>query len=431
MANTKFDVQTYHYDNVIPMVDAQINVWPNMDDISYRFADGVTEGASTTFMVPFLTKLKREYGIGNGDADGYNERRGSLSVDIPYSNPVIIQPAEYKLYNIESKKMQLAKSQSATICADIEKSCVEAASYGGFRYFGRSRTGNESFSIDDLRRAMTVARNFSPQTSTLFCYLPDATSTVVANTTYQQFTTMRNDETAQTNEIQGIEGVVNARFFQTQMPTIHYAGEAAKKVLTVQAVEKENFVYKGATYTGTKITVTGAASGDTVVENDVLSVDAKKYFLRDDRSASINILQGNVVTGGTATPTDLTFTVGVDLLSAPAPGDSPGSTDVVTAALAVGDKLVIEGDHVCGFVFIKEGMKRASIMLGDPDPFNAGQTKFYEKPGCQGFNVRCWGGMNPGNANVAMVQDGLYGVSAVAPYVMRLVLPISSLDLYA
>ena len=164
----------------------------------------------------------------------------------------------------------------------------------------------------------------------------------------------------------------------------------------------------------------------------MLSVNAEKYFLRDDRTASLNILQGNVVSAGTAAGGKLTFTVGVDLLSAPKnPTDLPSSTDTVTAALAVGDKLIIEGDHVCGFVFIKEGMKRASIMLGDPNPFEPGKVKFYEKPGCQGLNVRCWGGMDMGNANVAMVQDGLYGVAAVAPYVMRLVLPLSTLNLYA
>lgn len=427
MANSQFDVVSYHVDTLMPLIDAQLTLWQNMDDQSHLFDGIIGRGATQSGSIPFKTKGTNTYGLQGLTESNYNERRFSISVDQPFNNPVVVGPTEMKLYNIEARKNELAAAQAAYICGVVETDAVKSASFGGFRYFGRSQSDNETFSIDDLRNAMTIARNFSGD-GLLYCYLPDATSTVIANTGYQQFLTRRNDETAQANELQDINGMVNARFFQTMLSQKHIAGSAARQELDVTAVSNVAFTYKGLPFTGTQITVT-AASGLEVKENDVFTVipaGEEGYFVRDDFTESINVLQGTIVADAKESGGSIIFVANVDLLS----DESTGNQQTVTEPLKVGDKILIEGDHVAGFVFMKKGLKRASIMLGDPNPYKPGETAYYEDKGCQDLMVRLWDGLDIQTANAAMFQDGLFGTSAVAPYVMRLVLPLSTLNLY-
>ncbi len=428
MANTQFDVQAYLTTDVMGAIDAQFTIWQNMDDMSHLFKPGCGRGANQTFMTPFRTGISRTYGMGTNGPKNYNERRGSISLDLPFNNVVEYTADKAALYHIEKQREQLGMSQASSICGDIETRCAKELSFGGFRYFGKSRSDSDTFTIDDLRNAMTAARNFSPVT-TLYCYLPDATSTVTANSGYSQFLVNRNDDTADTNEIQSINGMVNARFYQTMLAQVHMAGTASRKDLVISAISATTYNYKGASYAATSITVTGAAAGDTVKKNDVLTIASAGRFLRDDRTASLSPLQGTIVADATESGGSLTFIINSDVLTAPT-GSIPSGVDNVTEAAKVGDKLLIEGDHVAGFVFPKEAAKKASIDLGSPTPYNEQSVKYYSTKGYHDLNVRCWFGMDPQTADTALLQDGLCGMSVVSPYVMRLVLPISTLNLY-
>lgn len=417
-------ITTYQQDYTLPTLEALLT-WTSLTDKKFQnWSDIVAQRDDTVkYRLPTLFNVTDSLSFDPDSTGSFTERFGYLSVDQARLVNYAMTDEQLATYPLEELANDMGDEAMISLAGNIDAYVAQKAVTGGYRWVGNWQAANNSMStFQDLRKAVTIARNFGGD-DMLHAVLPDTASTLIANSGFQEFAPSRNDSLVKSWELGSVNGIANCNFYQSQLNPVHTSGTASNKEITITNVTQGTYTENGLTFSSSTISLSGLTSGETIVADDVGDITGAtpiKYLRQQDHTTTAINPQFKVISGGTASAggtLDIVVSPALIFDGTNANPERNLSRAIVTAT----DKVRIVPSHKTGAIFFKPALQMAVPKLPSKSPFESAvaQSK-------SGISMRTYHGSMMGKDVHQMVHDILFGVTMARDYGVRMIFPLDS-----
>lgn len=341
-----------------------------------------------------------------------DQRIFTLTVDKKL-NTSYAMSAEQFIFNLATEGDALIKGAIKELAPKIEKDIATVAETKPYRFYGH---GEAITSPGQLATAYASMADFGMADGTLKGYLPSIIVPSIVNQMQNQFVPMRNEEVAHKWMIGSFSDI---DWYRTNVLPRHISGSVgqAGTVLTVVSTNDP---------TGeaiTSITFSGAANNDP----DAIKANDSIYFTDNtfkfltftghfECNAEVQIRAlTNVASNGSGLVT-VTFD---PLLSS-----TPGANQNLNQNIVPGMQVKILDSHLCGLLVSGEAAFLAMPKLPSTSPFDSHS----EQDAQTGASFRSYHGYKFGEDIYGIVNDVIWGKTAIPEYLEKIVIPFSQLN---
>lgn len=321
--------------------------------------------------------------------------------------------AQQFIFNVQDYMEQFGKAaameMSAEIEADIATVCVEAP----YRFYGDGITPINSYG--SLANALAMFRNYGAAKDNTKFYLSDIAQSAIVNTGLNQFTTDRNNKSANSWDVGDFD---RAAFYVSNLLPVHTSGTVGEDgaVLTVVSVVKDAYdaviqiVFSGA-----------GTDADAVKEFDkfqfsdgVSGQPNLRYLTFIGHKVSSNPVQFRATANAASSAGNVTVDVYPPLKA------SAGNTRNLNFEIAVGMQVTALPSHRAGMITAGNPLFLGMPMLPEEVPFPTGN----EVDPDTGVSLRMYYGSLFGQNQRGMIHDAIWGKKCVPEYAMSVIFPL-------
>lgn len=430
-------VQGYVTNEALPALDNALVITRSFDSKFKDWEKPETYGTrGATFLVKKQTRFSVQTTLDFDPVTSGNFQEQFMSVTADTEALVNYAATDQQLATFDPQSLMMTNKDSAitTLSNRIETDSASTAALGGYRFFGNPIIqAGQLQSVGEVTNSVAKFRSFGGMGEAHYI-MPLDTAAQVIQSGLQQFAPKRNDEMADEGEIGYLGGVDRVRFLQSALLPVHTSGTVTTTDAGIN--QTTGFTISSVTVTApgtgapngtTEITLSGVTTGATIVENDMIQLvpatgSAPLQFLNYySYTASLQAVQGRVITGGTADGAgDLTFTIEPALIFDAT--DTDVNRNLTRAIVPGADTLVVAESHRAGAFFFTPFIKFVNPKLPSTEPF----VSVSEMTDDSAISLRCYHGYVFGSNTTQFIHDSLYGYGVAPEGVARLIYPLET-----
>lgn len=327
---------------------------------------------------------------------------------------------EQFVFNVREYMDKFGKAAVMEIGSAVEANVLSNILSSTYRFFGDGVTAITSFS--QLANALAYHRNYGAPRDGTEAYIPDVIVPKIVSTGLMQFVLDRNKKMANSWEIGNFS---NCEWFTSNLLPIQYAGVSGTAGVTLTVTSVTRATDGGITaisFSGASGTTGSINANDLFQFKDGVSGFTNlRFFTFVGHQASACPVQCRATTGADAVAGAVTITIAPKLYDSSA----YGSLQNVNTAIVAGMQIKVLPSHIAGMIMSGDAGFLAMPRLPEEVPFPTANAIDSES----GMSFRKYYGSKFGMNERGFVNDVIWGATIVPEYAMRIVLPLTSMDI--
>lgn len=343
------------------------------------------------------------------------QRVHTLTVNNAYNTSYVFSSEQF-VFNVKDYMEKFGKAATIELGAQVEANVALNCKTAPYRFYGDGVTQINSYT--QLANALAMFRNYGSASDSLKGYISDLAVPGIIGSGLQQFAMKRNDEIAMSWELGEFS---RCQWYQSNLLPVHNAGTEGIQGSTLTVVS---------TTTNAAGQITAITFSGTNAASDANSVKLNDSFQFNDGVSGQTNVRFMTFVGHQVSGVPVQFRATADAASTggsqvtvsiyPFLQSAAGAEQNISTPIVAGMQVSVLPSHRAGMITAADPLFLAMPRLPDQSPFATSSKSDPET----GVSLRMYHGSKFGENQTGMVQDIIWGSTAVPEDTMKIVFPL-------